>query len=373
MAPSTAQREVRDLADPLSLLARSCIASAASQRIRATAAPTQLPRIPLSIFERICDRATYNRAVPPRFASWTILIDNAPTAFRAREAEELLPTLNQLKRKNKEVALKWFARGRLWESQQQERDDFQRRKHGQQGAGAGPAKNANGGIGTGVPAETTRTPARGSTRKSSAAKDASSGHCSSGSRSLAVSIKGSRRLDPRSRDSRKSLSRRIDPRRHAVRISVSNRIDRQNHRSGISARARIKRDDRDLRIVDRPTELADPDDHRIGKPSGRPPANRPPGRPPSNRGGARHRPPNRPFKDDRNRDQRPERPRSESIRNKPPGKPWGDRPRRDDRRDQPERKEQEPPPQRPERPSDTPEPPPNAEQIVIKPEPPERG
>src|SRR6185436_14492025 len=67
-------------------------------------------------------------AVPPRFAYWTILIDNAPTAFRARDAAELLPTLNQLKRKNKDVVLKWFARGRLWESQQQERDDFQRRK-----------------------------------------------------------------------------------------------------------------------------------------------------------------------------------------------------------------------------------------------------
>jgi hypothetical protein len=66
--------------------------------------------------------------VPPRFAYWTILIDNAPTAFRAREAEELLPTLAQLRRTNENVILKWFARGRLWDSQQQERDDFQRRK-----------------------------------------------------------------------------------------------------------------------------------------------------------------------------------------------------------------------------------------------------
>src|SRR5262245_5558177 len=59
---------------------------------------------------------------------WTILIDGAPTAFRARDPEELAPTLHQLKRTNKDVVLKWFARGRLWESQQQERDDFQRRK-----------------------------------------------------------------------------------------------------------------------------------------------------------------------------------------------------------------------------------------------------
>ena len=66
--------------------------------------------------------------MPPRFAYWTILIDNAPTAFRAREADELLPTLAQLKRTNANVVLKWFARGRLWESQQQERDDFHRQK-----------------------------------------------------------------------------------------------------------------------------------------------------------------------------------------------------------------------------------------------------
>ena len=31
--------------------------------------------------------------MPPRFAYWTILIDDNPTAFRARDAEELLPTL----------------------------------------------------------------------------------------------------------------------------------------------------------------------------------------------------------------------------------------------------------------------------------------
>jgi hypothetical protein len=67
--------------------------------------------------------------VPPRHAYWTILIDAKPTAFRAREQEELLPTFHQLQRKNTQVEMKWFARGRLWETQQAERDDFQRRKH----------------------------------------------------------------------------------------------------------------------------------------------------------------------------------------------------------------------------------------------------
>ena len=57
--------------------------------------------------------------MPPRFAYWTILIDNKPTAFRAREKEELLPTLNQLRRKNPDIVMKWFARGRLWDAPEQ--------------------------------------------------------------------------------------------------------------------------------------------------------------------------------------------------------------------------------------------------------------
>ena len=57
--------------------------------------------------------------MPPRFAYWTLLIDNKPTAFRAREKEDLVPTLQQLRRTNKDVVMKWFARGRLWESPEQ--------------------------------------------------------------------------------------------------------------------------------------------------------------------------------------------------------------------------------------------------------------
>ena len=59
--------------------------------------------------------------MPPRYAFWTILIDQKPTAFRAREQEELLPTLAQLRRTNSDVILKWFAHGRLWESPEEER------------------------------------------------------------------------------------------------------------------------------------------------------------------------------------------------------------------------------------------------------------
>ena len=58
--------------------------------------------------------------MPPRYAFWTILIDHQPTAFRAREQSELLPTLAQLRRTNKDVILKWFSRGRIWDSPEQE-------------------------------------------------------------------------------------------------------------------------------------------------------------------------------------------------------------------------------------------------------------
>jgi hypothetical protein len=57
--------------------------------------------------------------MPPRYAYWTILIDQKPTAFRAKEKEELLPTFVQLQRKNPDVVMKWFARGRLWDNPEQ--------------------------------------------------------------------------------------------------------------------------------------------------------------------------------------------------------------------------------------------------------------
>jgi len=59
--------------------------------------------------------------MPPRYAYWTILIDDKPTAFRAHEQADLLPTFNQLRRTNPVIVLKWFARGRLWDSPEAER------------------------------------------------------------------------------------------------------------------------------------------------------------------------------------------------------------------------------------------------------------
>ena len=58
--------------------------------------------------------------MPPRFVYWTILIDGKPTAFRAREKAELLPTVAQLKRTNQDVVIKWFARAKLWDSPEAE-------------------------------------------------------------------------------------------------------------------------------------------------------------------------------------------------------------------------------------------------------------
>jgi hypothetical protein len=71
--------------------------------------------------------------VPPRYVYWTILIGGQPTAFRARDREELLPTLHQLQRKSSDVVLKYFARGRLWDNPEQAqwaRTNVEREKRG---------------------------------------------------------------------------------------------------------------------------------------------------------------------------------------------------------------------------------------------------
>lgn len=54
--------------------------------------------------------------MPPRFVYWTIVIDDLPTAFRARTRQELLPTLHQIQRRHPTATLRWFAHGRLWTS-----------------------------------------------------------------------------------------------------------------------------------------------------------------------------------------------------------------------------------------------------------------
>ena len=58
----------------------------------------------------------------PRFVFWTIVLGAEPTAFRTKERDELLPTLKQLQRHHPDAAIKWFARGQLWDSQEAERE-----------------------------------------------------------------------------------------------------------------------------------------------------------------------------------------------------------------------------------------------------------
>ena len=54
--------------------------------------------------------------MPPRYAYWTIIAGGLPTAFRAADREELLPTFQRIKDKHPDAQLKYFARGKLWES-----------------------------------------------------------------------------------------------------------------------------------------------------------------------------------------------------------------------------------------------------------------
>ena len=54
--------------------------------------------------------------MPPRYAYWTILVDDQPTAFRAGAREDLLPTFNRLKEKHASATMMWFQNGKLWPS-----------------------------------------------------------------------------------------------------------------------------------------------------------------------------------------------------------------------------------------------------------------
>ena len=60
--------------------------------------------------------------MPPRYAYWTILVDGGPTAFRAAEPDELLPTLKRLQVKQPGATMKWFEKGKLWESRDEAKD-----------------------------------------------------------------------------------------------------------------------------------------------------------------------------------------------------------------------------------------------------------
>jgi hypothetical protein len=78
--------------------------------------------------------------VPPRYAYWTIIVDDQPTAFRSALKEEILPTFNRLKAKQPSAVLKWFQNGKLWDSDLEAREaqirrgeEGRRRDRNQQG------------------------------------------------------------------------------------------------------------------------------------------------------------------------------------------------------------------------------------------------
>lgn len=59
--------------------------------------------------------------MPPRYAYWTIVAGGLPTAFRTAEREELLPTFKRIQEKHPDAEMKYFARGRLWASEEDAR------------------------------------------------------------------------------------------------------------------------------------------------------------------------------------------------------------------------------------------------------------
>jgi hypothetical protein len=66
--------------------------------------------------------------MPPRYTYWTIILEGKPTAFRAAKQEELLPTFKQLQARHPDTVMMWFARGRLWKSEEDAREALRARR-----------------------------------------------------------------------------------------------------------------------------------------------------------------------------------------------------------------------------------------------------
>ncbi len=79
--------------------------------------------------------------MPPRHTYWTIILEGKPTAFRAHAQDELLPTLRQLQSKHPDAVLMWFARGRLWKSEEESRAAYSKSREGDR---RGPAWRPGG-------------------------------------------------------------------------------------------------------------------------------------------------------------------------------------------------------------------------------------
>ena len=65
--------------------------------------------------------------MPPRYAYWTILVDDQPTAFRAATQDDLMPTYKRLKEKNASAKMMWWQNGKLWPSRLDAQDAMRAR------------------------------------------------------------------------------------------------------------------------------------------------------------------------------------------------------------------------------------------------------
>ena len=134
--------------------------------------------------------------MPPRFAYWTILVDGQPTAFRAAEVDELLPTLKRLQVKQPTAEMKWFERGRLWASRDEARDLLRRRLHGGARRHARAARRQRIGARAGGPAASIATRARSTSWRRRRSGRSSSRWCARGP---ATDLDATRRAPPTTR------------------------------------------------------------------------------------------------------------------------------------------------------------------------------
>jgi hypothetical protein len=66
--------------------------------------------------------------MPPRHTYWTIIFGGQPTAFRSASREDLLPTFKQIQSKHPDAVMKWFARGKLWASEEEAHEALRARR-----------------------------------------------------------------------------------------------------------------------------------------------------------------------------------------------------------------------------------------------------
>jgi hypothetical protein len=80
--------------------------------------------------------------MPPRFTYWTIIFGGQPTSFRAGTRDELVPTFKQIQARHPDAQLRYFARGKLWYSEEEAtaaliRDRFDKRQRSRPPAAGG--------------------------------------------------------------------------------------------------------------------------------------------------------------------------------------------------------------------------------------------